>query len=400
MKTTPTHYFLLALALAAVALPSFAAEPVNIAQAATTTIKSYNANNEDLNGGGFHGTAPLGNLFNGNLTDGTRANNGVSYVVLDFGGDYFITTIDVTKLYRYKYSLYYSSNGTDWTAVPYAVSVSRGGTKKWGVYSVATHVKFVFEKGSFIPDVSEVQVWGIPVPEMECTHSSLSAWAEVPGSATCTSPSQERAACLSCGQVFMRESDGDPLGHDYKVKVTEVGKGHFSCRRCDSKIDCSSGPIELVSLGGIEFDKYVQFTDVSVSSYLGWYEDSGNGSQNLCDGNLGTDWAGGSWQGGSADYIDVKFGAPVLLDRVEVRLPNQDTLRIYKLEGNAETQVFEKEMTSAPETIVAEFDNLVADAIRIRAFNGRWSYMYVGEVRVYGTVPGDVTPEPCFIFMQ
>ena len=32
MQTTPTHSFLLALALAAVALPSFAAEPVNIAR--------------------------------------------------------------------------------------------------------------------------------------------------------------------------------------------------------------------------------------------------------------------------------------------------------------------------------------------------------------------------------
>ena len=39
MKTTPTHSFLLALALAAVALPSFAAEPVNIARLAGTTKK-------------------------------------------------------------------------------------------------------------------------------------------------------------------------------------------------------------------------------------------------------------------------------------------------------------------------------------------------------------------------
>ena len=120
------------LALCALALPGKAADPVNIARLETTTIKSYNADGTDLNGGGFHGTAPLGNLFNGNLTDGTRANNGVSYVVLDFGAAHFITTIDVTKLYRYKYSLYFSKNGTDWMLVPYAESVSPGGTKKWG----------------------------------------------------------------------------------------------------------------------------------------------------------------------------------------------------------------------------------------------------------------------------
>ena len=83
MKTTPTHSFLLALALAAVALPSFAAEPVNIARLQTTTIKSYDASNEDLNGGGFFWATPLSTLVNGSLTDGIAPVT-AKYVVLDF----------------------------------------------------------------------------------------------------------------------------------------------------------------------------------------------------------------------------------------------------------------------------------------------------------------------------
>lgn len=325
------------------------------------------------------------------------------YVVLDFSSAYFISTIDVTKHYRFKYSLYYSpsSSGDDWVPVPYATNVSPGGTKKWGVYAVGSRVKLVFEKNNFkISDIAEIEVYGVPASEMSCQHSMLSAWTEVPESATCKTPAMEQATCSSCGEVFTRETDGDPLGHSYRVKVTAAGKGHYICRRCGYCVDFSNGPIELVSLGGVALDNLVQFTDVSVSSYLGWYEESGHGSQYLCDGNLGTDWAGGSWRAGTDDYIDVKFGAPVLLSKVEVRLPNQDTLRIYTLEGNNATKIYEKEMSSSPETIVAEFDNLVTDAIRIRAFNERGSYMYVGEVRVYGTVPGDVTPEPCFIFLQ
>lgn len=394
------------LALAALllgALPASAADPVNIARLQTTTIKSYNANNEDLNGGGFGGGSPLGNMFDGHMSNGARAtsigNNG--YVVLDFGAPYFITTIDVTKLYRYKYSLYYSSNGSDWSVVPYATVVNRHGTKKWGVYAVASHVKFVFnEGGSFVPDVAEIEVWGVPVSEMSCVHDSLSAWTEVPDSATCQAPALEKATCALCHEVFTRESNGEPLGHSYKVKVTEPGKGQFSCRRCGYQIDCSSGSVDITSFGGMAFDQFVQFTDMSVSSTRENEEYYGNSIANIVDNDLNSQWVSSSWRGGDADYVDFKFGTDIKVTKMEVTIPNQDTLRIYDYKGGTERKVFEEVMDSNPKTITAEFSDLVTDAIRIRGFNNRYSFMYVSEVRIYGTVPGDVTPEPCFIMMQ
>lgn len=404
MNTPHIRSFLLALALAAVALPSFAAEPVNIARLQTTTIKSYDSSGTDLNGGGFGGGSPMGNMFDGNLSNGARATsigNG-GYVILDFGNPYFVSTIDVTKLYRYKYSLYYSPSlsGDDWIPVPYALNVNRVDTKQWGVYAVASRVKFVFEQGgSFVPDVTELQVWGVLASEMACLHSNLSTWTEVAGSATCTKPALEMATC-SCGEKFTRESNGEPLGHSYKIKVTQPGKGFFSCRRCNFSIDCSDGPVDLTSHGGMAFDKKVQFVDMSVSSTRENEEYYGKSIANIVDNNLDSQWVSSSWRGGDADYVDFRLGTDVLLTKVEVTLPNQDTLRIYDYDGTKETKIFEEVMDAAPKTMTAEFSDLVTDAIRIRAFNNRYSFMYVSEVRVYGTVPGDVTPEPCFIFMQ
>ena len=411
MKTTPTRSFLLALALAAVALPGFAAEPVNIARLQTTTIKSYKSDGTDLNGGGFHNSAPLSNLYNGKLADGARANGigNKGYVVFDFGGTYFISTIDVVKLYRYKYSLYYSpsSSGDNWIPVAYSSNVNRIGTKTWGVYAGASRVKFVFEEGGgFVPDVAEIEVWGVLASEMACPHSNLSAWTEVAGSATCTKPALESATCSDCGESFIREGNL-PLGHDYKANVVKTGKGWFACARCNHCVDCSNGAIEMISLGGMSFDdSIVQFSDVLTSTHHN-NEAWGTRDDVIVDGNLSTAF-GPSVRGAADWYIEVSFGATISMESIDLTLSGTeglpDTVRITKLDDGVETDLYEQvhKVSSASPTVSIPFAETEVDAIRIHLHNtSNWNdYSNVSEVRVYGTVPGAVNYIPALILMQ
>ncbi len=407
MKTTPTHSFLLALALAAVALPSFAAEPVNIARLQTTTIKSYDASNEDLNGGGFFWATPLSTLVNGSLTDGIAPVT-AKYVVLDFSSAYFISTIDVTKHYRYKYSLYYSpsSSGDDWVQVPYASNVCRMGTKKWGVYAVASRVKFVFEEnGTKHSDHSEIQVWGVPASEMTCQHSALSAWTEVPGSATCTEVALETATCSSCGEVFTREAGGLPLGHDYKANVVKPGKGWFSCSRCNYRVDCSEGAVDLTSFGGMAYDETkVQFTDVSTSQYIYGEEwDDNHKNDYIVDNDLTT-----VWEGAHNAYATVKFATPILLSKVDVTVTAGDAvmqnINVVAVDGANETALWSSGSFYVGEgeviTKSKEFSNTTVKEIQVKFSNNGWWHGWINEIRVYGTVPGAVNYTPALILMQ
>lgn len=410
MKTTPTRPILLALALAAVALPGFAAEPVNIARLQTTTIKSYDASNEDLNGGGFFWATPLSNLVNGSLTDGVAPLT-AKYVVLDFSSAYFISTIDVTKPYRYKYSLYYSpsSSGDDWVQVPYASNVCRMGTKKWGVYAVASRVKYVFEEnGTQHSDHSEIQVFGVPASEMACQHSTLSAWTEVPGSATCTEVALETATCSSCGEVFTRESGGLPLGHDYKANVVKPGKGWFSCSRCNYRVDCSLGAVDLTSVGGIFYDETkVQFTDVSTSEYIyGENWDDNHKNDYIVDNDLSTVWEGST----TTCKATIKFDSDVLLKKIVVTVSGASWdmyyyLKVTALDGSDETTILEppRYLLSAGDSGVTktfEFSDKTAKEINVSVWNNGGNHVWVNEIRVYGTVPGAVNYTPALILMQ
>ena len=406
MKTNPTRSLLLALALTAFALPSVAAEPVNIARLQTTTIKSYMADGTE--GGDYFWAGPLKNLTNGNLTDGV-APLSAKYVVLDFASSYFVSTIDVTKLYRYKYSIFYSpsSSGDDWIQVPYALNVCRSGTKKWGLYAIASRIKFVFEEnGAKILDISEVQVWGVSASGMTCQHSNLSAWTEVPGSATCTKVALEQATCSACGEVFTRESGGLPLGHDWKANVVKPGKGWFSCNRCNDRIDCSSGEVDLTLLGGMAFDEtIVQFTDVSTSEYR-YGESWGNRNDTLVDNNTTTIWEGST----TTCKATIKFDSDVLLKKIVVTVSGASWdmyyyLKVTALDGSDETTILEppRYLLSAGDSGVTktfEFSDKTAKEINVSVWNNGGNHVWVNEIRVYGTVPGAVNYTPALILMQ
>ena len=401
---------LLALALAAVfALPAQAAAPVNIARLQTTTIKSYKSDGTDLNGGGFGGGSSMGYMFDGNMSNGARA-NGIGtkgYLILDFGASFFVETIDVTKLYRYKYSIFFSpsASGDDWVQVPYASNVNRINTKKWGLFAVASRVKFVFEEGgSIIPDVAEIEVWGVPASEMECNHASLSSWTEVPNSATCTSPSSEWATCSTCGAVFTRESGGLPLGHDYRANVVSSGKGWFLCNRCHDVINCSDGEVDLTSFGGMSFDETkVQFTDVSTSQYdIG--EQWGARNDTFVDNNINTRWTGGSTTHNST----IKFATDVQLTKITVTVSGADYAMWYYLKvTDAATGATLLEpgrylLDSGDEKITKTFafSNKTAKEINVSVWNNGGWRVWVDEIRVYGTVLGEVNYTPALILMQ
>ena len=406
MKTTPTRSFLLALALAAVALPSFAAEPVNIARLQTTTIKSYKVDGTE--GGDFFWQYPMKNLVDGNLSSGTAPLT-AKYVVLDFASSYFVTTIDVTKLYRYKYSIFYSpsSTGDDWIQVPYALNVCRNGTKKWGLDTIASRIKFVFEEnGTKNPDITEVQVWGVSASGMTCQHSNLSAWTEVPGSATCTKVALEQATCSACGEVFTRESGSLPLGHDYKANVVKPGKGWFSCNRCNERVDFSSGNVDLISLGGMSYDKTkVQFTAVSTSTHRNDETYGANRDDVIVDGDLSTVF-GPSARGATEWYVEIAFETPVLMTSIDLTLSGSgslpDTVRITKLENAQETEIYKQvhRVSSSTPTVSIPFSETEVEGIRIYLSNTWNDYSNVSEVRVYGTIPGAVNYTPALILMQ
>ena len=407
MKTTPTHSFLLALALAAVALPGFAAEPVNIAMLEGTTKKVVSGSG--VEGTGFSGGTKIDDLFDGNLKNCTRLSyiGADGYIQIDFPEAYFVTSINVTKWYRHKYSLSISADGTNWTPVDYATSVNRYGTKNWGVYNAASHVRMSFpEASTHCEDVAELEIWGIPVSGMTCAHSNLSPWTEIANSATCTTPALEQATCAECGEIFTRMSGSLPLGHECKSNVLEPGVGWFSCPRCGLVISCMDGPIELTSYGTMTFDdSFAQFVDYQVSAQ-DLSEGDGTRSNLLFDHDLGTAWTSPQRSSG---YADISFNTPVHLTKVEIKFGGWNgmwaTAQMKELfNGQEQESTFFNNRVQMGDsnsgTLTANFTDLDLKAFRIY-FSNNWNdYNKVYEIRVYGTVPGEVNYTPALILMQ
>ena len=206
MKTTPTRSLLLALALAAFALPSFAVEATKISDVAHSVFfrggKAYKGS-AGTNGG--HWT---NRLFDGDFTNYTYCNNSgdtylvidVSYIVTDPEGESFVTDVLVGHQGNAKYSLYYttepapdysgcetgsdgggtyyvgvSSDDRTWTAIDGATSVQEAGTKTYGVNQKVTAIKYVFDTfGSWTTSLAEVEVQGYEyVPPKAVKISSL-----------------------------------------------------------------------------------------------------------------------------------------------------------------------------------------------------------------------------------
>ena len=205
MKTTPTRPILLALALAAVALPSFAA-PAATRLSTYNITHWYNANGTAMNSNGGGGGGNPANLFNGDFGDYTlmpRCGSG-GYVVIDLSeisgapdGGYKVTEIKADTSGSKRYSIYYTTaatrdadwfKGDIWTAVPGAEPAQAAGTVSYPVGALATAVKYVFVDGTSDDwtgkHTAEIQVWGYePVRPNVISKYDITHWYNANGTA-------------------------------------------------------------------------------------------------------------------------------------------------------------------------------------------------------------------------
>jgi hypothetical protein len=146
MKTPPIRSFLLALALAAVALPATAAidkTPVSINLRSIMTI--YKA--DGATDGGFNGGDWVGNLFDGDLTTGVRRNDAGASLVFDLSSvdTSFVTEFSVGHEGNTKYSLYYSTDGENFLPLAGAQGVQKAGLSTFSVNKEVKKLKYVFD---------------------------------------------------------------------------------------------------------------------------------------------------------------------------------------------------------------------------------------------------------------
>lgn len=157
------------VALAAFTLPSTAAPTAEVIS--SSSLATYcNSSGTEVNPWG--GGAGMSWLFDGNFSNGSytpRGGGNGDYILLDFSGQqdsgyepgYFITEIKVAQVNSFNYSLYTSTDGTDWTAVPNATGVSLVGTATYAVNAQAAYAKLVLDaNGGWTANIAEFQVWG------------------------------------------------------------------------------------------------------------------------------------------------------------------------------------------------------------------------------------------------
>ena len=196
MKTNPTRSLLLALALAAFALPSFAAKTAEVLSSYAIT-SWYNADGSAMasNGGGGNGSPAR--VFDGNFENyqmfPRAGNNG--YVIIDLSqnadapaGGYKVTEVKVGARLDYEYSIYITTDGSSWTLVDGADHAKNGGT--YSVGALATQVKYVFNTGSMwdysTEYLAEIQVLGYdptPPPAQVISSYGITSWYNADGSA-------------------------------------------------------------------------------------------------------------------------------------------------------------------------------------------------------------------------
>ncbi len=326
--------------------------------------KWYNADGTamDSNGGGGKGAPER--IFDGNFTNYQmlpRCHNG-GYFIMDFtsviDGGYYITKILVGHAGGKRYSIYYTEDGTTWSAVPGATTVTHSGIATYELGKVATQIKYVFDDGSSwdygTEYIAEVEVWGIDPFYLECTHPTYTDWVEVPNSATCLESGIMERFCEICGERFtMMSSTQTALNHNYVSTLVKAGKyvaygsGHITCSRCDYYLDCSE-PIDLITnkvndavIGGIAGAGKYYFTDVTVCSENNpqW----GPAGFRILDSiwNTSAEWP--YWASAALEnqYVDYKFGTKIDLAWVDVSVHNRDQiLQFYDLDVSTGTERF------------------------------------------------------------
>ncbi len=310
-------------------------KPIKISSSSIASFHNADDSvNSDWSGGG-HG---IGNFFDGNTTTGVyigpnnRAANGC-YLLLTFSQAYYITTIKASSATTHKYSLYYSADGSSWTAIEGGVAVAKQGTTELSPNVEATYIKCVFDQiGGWTQTFSELEVWGMDPADIACTHPTYTEWTRVANSATCTENAIDERFCTVCGERFVREVLLTALGHVYVATLTEpgtinaYGSGTVTCSRegCDFHIDFDGDTVDFAAYGGIPMAGVVQFMNLTTYSQGG--TDGGISPKDLID-NVWDDGWNGYWfaEGISTnEWIQFSFGTPIELTKIEYSVLNQD----------------------------------------------------------------------------
>ena len=415
---------LISALLALLEVPVFAVteeDATNVALNKGSLVSIHNSDGSICSNpfGGY--TSSVNQFFDGKKNDSASIQNGGDgnytprlpaggYFDIDFSsempGGWYITKIVVYQVVSvtYKYSLYVSMDGANWTPVENATRVH--GTNPYSVATTATHVKFVFDDNSdWNGNIAEIEVYGLNPDEMECRHPDryLTDWEAVPGTANCTDYGIDQRLCTNCWTYITRQSTSVlPLGHVYEPVLVArgtslaYGTGTNVCSRCGNEIAFPE-PVDLAGLGGIAVPGIVQFTDISVSSTgdSGW----GVNPSNLIDGKWGrgfqpyTFWYAAT--ASASEYVQFAFNTAIDLTWIELSTPNRESaykLQFYSVEGDAETLVGEHsvEYDSASgdyRQLTIEFRGVSLSALRIRSDDASHKLEF-GEIHPYGTVNG------------
>jgi len=412
---------LLLAALFAAAPASAAAEPQLISKQSIATIYKSDGT---VNNNAFGGGTGMGNFFDGNLTSGVyigpngRADNG-SYIILDFtkdstmpSGGWFVTSFAISSATTHKYSLYFSPDGSSWTAVTDGTGVSKVGTAVYDVNETAQKAKIVFDEiGGWTATVAEIQVYGLDPADLTCLHTHLPEWEPIQATASCTEYGIEQRQCPDCGEWFTRESaTALPLGHDFESHLDaagtslQFGSGSITCKRCDWTLDLSDGPVNLVTtvvdgtkIGRVPLPGQVNFTEVTVSSTGS--ESYGVTPNHLINNNWTHSW-NQYWFANSkstAEYAQYDFGLPIDLTSIDISVPNRNhTLQFYSVDGDAETLFAEHAVAydtaieagdSGYQRFTIDFRGVTLKTLRVKSDDAE-NALDICELHPYGTVNG------------
>lgn len=319
----------------------------------------YSASGTDITDGpSFGGGTTKYNMFNGNFTENVylpRAGANC-YFHFDFSKStvyslptegWYITKVRVgNNKVNQLYSLYYSMDNLTWTPVPDAINYSKYGIAELGVNDFAKYFKVVIHNGTdWSPAINEIEISAIHPDDLECTHTSLSEWIPVEGSATCTKNGYDQQTCLICGEVFTRESSTIlPNGHSFVTnlekegKVIAFGKGTINCTECDLVYDFPE-PVNFYTLGGVKTEGVIQFLNFEVSS--SGQAEHGTRPDYLRNNDWSMAW-GAYWfsVGNTGEYIDYALAEELDLTSIEMSVANNGSIiQFYSVDGATETLI-------------------------------------------------------------
>ena len=312
--------------------------PHVVSSVSLASLRDANGNVRGFNGG-WNGDHFIDTLFNGDFDDDARiVNETGAYLLVDlssvYSGHCWVTEISIGHTGKGNYSLYTTTNGTDWVAVDGAVNVNKAQKGTYGVNREATQVKYVF--ASYVQwagAINEFEIVGMDSADAGCSHPSYTAWSPIEGSATCAAAGIDERYCTECNERFTRESPTlPPLGHIYVSTllepgtVTSYGRGKVTCDRegCDYLVEFDDGPLDLALLGGEPVNGVIQYTDLTMSSSGGG--DGGISAGDVTDGVWTDTWNGYWFAAGLStnEYIQFRFATPIDLTKIEYSVLNQD----------------------------------------------------------------------------